>query len=453
MPNIPSVLLIDDEPEFQQEFGDCLRSEVKKKLFQLDFAASGQQALEIIKKNYLEKRRTLAFIDIILPDITGNRLVDKINTKYTNAQGILISAHKSFPELEEIRKQYSWLTNSLTKPLNKKRIVQEITSFLGVGDLTKFDYGSLDSNTASLVASETTKIKSIMRKTAESIIEIGERLYKVKQILNHGEFMKWVETEIQCDQTTVVNFIKVWQTFGNRKQVISQIGLNVSVLYILSANNTPEEFRAQVFEMAEAGNPPSLMEVKRLKKEYLERQKTKQLESRPPDDKNIQTVNVLTANDAQPVSLSNAHPHQKQQIISIIPSERTQAQFCNLGKHLIYQGLPSAPEFQDRLPPSLALGIGLPPAPEWNQQQLFPIPPRSTIIFQSSLEDTEFSTFRDIIKKSIELYTEGTDTILFSFLPAPELLVLADRLQCHCFVAEPDFQRYQDIISFWNTTM
>ncbi|MEM7760434.1 MAG: response regulator, partial [Cyanobacteria bacterium P01_A01_bin.40] len=99
MNNLPSVLLIDDETDFQEAFAESLKAETKKKLFQLELASTGKQGLAIINKNKEQGKKTFAFIDIILPDLMGDELVKEIDRDNTNTKGILISAHKSDREL------------------------------------------------------------------------------------------------------------------------------------------------------------------------------------------------------------------------------------------------------------------------------------------------------------------------------------------------------------------
>ena len=42
----------------------------------------------------------------------------------------------------------------------------------------------------------TTEILILKEQTAQNIIEIGKRLIEVKENLEHGQFMKWLESEV-----------------------------------------------------------------------------------------------------------------------------------------------------------------------------------------------------------------------------------------------------------------
>ena len=49
--------------------------------------------------------------------------------------------------------------------------------------------------TSQFVHQQTVKIQGLMKRTAQGIIEIGQRLIEVKQTLGHGRFLEWLETE------------------------------------------------------------------------------------------------------------------------------------------------------------------------------------------------------------------------------------------------------------------
>ena len=448
MKNIPSVLLIDDETDFQEAFAESLKAEAKKKLFQLELASTGKQGLAIINKNKEQGKKTFAFIDIILPDIMGNELVREIDRDNKNTKGILISAHKSDSELEQIRNKYDWLVDSISKPLDKNKLKNAVNSFIGNSELSAFDYASLDQTTAEFLLQETKEIKSLMKRTVEGIIETGERLHRVKQRLKHGEFMTWVENEIKCHYSTALHFMRVWETFGEQKEQIADVGINVSVLYLLSAPSMPEQLRTEIVEMAKAGNPVSFAEAKRLKKEYGGRQNN---DSYAEKKEAITIIDVTANSESAQLETSQLKSSKQQQIVGIIPKAKPESKFWNLDKHLLYCGSAQDPEFRDRLPKTVSLNIGFPDSPLWSKEALFPVQAKSTLVFHSVFQDLDLVTLRNIIQQSIELCTEFGEEVLFSFLPYPEMLVLTDSLNCQSFIAEQNLERCKDILTFWKS--
>ena len=60
-----------------------------------------------------------------------------------------------------------------------------------------FDYTALDTETCIVVKQRTDEIKALMKRTAQGIIEIGQKLIEVKGRLEHGMFMGWLKTEVE----------------------------------------------------------------------------------------------------------------------------------------------------------------------------------------------------------------------------------------------------------------
>ena len=448
MATSPLVLLVDDEPSFQKIFLECLTQEIEQGLIQARAVSNAQQGLEIINENLTKGNPILPFIDIILPDMSGEKLVSQIKvdtTPATKTEGVLISAHKKLVELEEIQQQHNWITSCWCKPLKRQVIKEIIRKFLNKSALSQFDYDNFDRETASLLIEETDKIRAIMKKTVENIIEIGGRLYKVKAKLEYGLFKQWIETELSLDYTTANNFMRVFDTFNNRKEEIAKLGLNVSVLYLMSARNTPEAFREEVFRRAEAGYPLSHAEAKQLKKEYLERSQT---------DKSVTTIEASVSTEleekaSQPSARQDSPPKKptkRQEIVGVVRQQKV----WQLGSHLLYCGFANSPEFRDFVASlTISFNIGFPNFADWTQENLFPVKARSTLVYNTLISNVDLTSLLTMVQLSIEFSTEEKDKLIFSFLPYPELLLLSDKLVCDCFIAEPDPAKCQAIVARW----
>ena len=440
----PLVLLIDDEPSFRKIFLESLTEEIERGLIQARTVSNARQGLEIINENLAKGNPILPFIDIILPGMSGEKLVSQIETNSaTKPKGVLISAHKKLVELEEIKQEHNWITDCLCKPLKRQTIKDIISKFLGKSNLAKFDYGKFDKETASLLREETFKINSIMKKTVENIIQIGGSLYKVKAKLDYGSFTRWVEDELPLDYTTANNFMKVFDTFDSRKQEIAELGLNVSVLYLMAARNTPETFRDEVFRRSRIGEPLTFAEAKQLKKEYLERSQNK-----------TTTIDVSASTEteeisSQPNDRQNSAPKTKtkqQQIVGVVRQQKV----WKLGSHLLYCGSANSPTFRDFVNSlTISLNIGFPNFSDWTQETLFPVEARSTLVYKTLIPNIDFESILRILQPSIEFSTEENDKIVFSFLPYPELLLLSEKLACDCFIAEPDPAKCKAIVARW----
>lgn len=73
-----------------------------------------------------------------------------------------------------------------------------------------FDYGALDNATRMVVQQRTSEIKSLMRRTAQDIIDIGQKLIEVKQQLGHGKFRNWLKAEFDGS----IPFLQIYPPFA-----------------------------------------------------------------------------------------------------------------------------------------------------------------------------------------------------------------------------------------------
>lgn len=129
-----------------------------------------------------------------------------------------------------------------------------------------FQYDRLDSTKRVIVQQRTSEIKSLMRKTAQDIVEIGHKLIEVKNELPHGEFLNWLESEFGWTDRTAQRFMNVANSFKNDN--LSDLNIGTSALYMLSEPSTPEPARQEAIERAEKGESVSYSDAKELKKRY-----------------------------------------------------------------------------------------------------------------------------------------------------------------------------------------
>lgn len=117
--------------------------------------------------------------------------------------------------------------------------------------LTLFDYDTLDAETRIVVQQRTSEIKALMKKTAQDIIEIGEKLIEVKGKLPHGGFGGWLAAEFEWTPQHARRFMAVADAFNGQNEQIERFA--PSALYLLAAPSTPDDARAEAIERAEAG--------------------------------------------------------------------------------------------------------------------------------------------------------------------------------------------------------
>ena len=97
----------------------------------------------------------------------------------------------------------------------------------------------------------------------------------------------------------------------------------------------------------------------------------------------------------------------------------------------------------------MSLTLAFPQSPDWSREALVPVNSDSLNIFWSEWNDLERETLYLKIRHTIELCTDGGEDIVISFLPnlGLELLPLANLMGCRCFIAEPNLQKCQGLLS------
>jgi len=110
------ILVVDDEADVQPLFQQRFRKELKAHEFEFDFALSGEEALEFMKKEHSEI--VLILSDINMPGMSGIELLSRIRKEYHEPEPVvmMITAYGD----EENRKQATenGANDFLTKPLD-----------------------------------------------------------------------------------------------------------------------------------------------------------------------------------------------------------------------------------------------------------------------------------------------------------------------------------------------
>lgn len=116
---------------------------------------------------------------------------------------------------------------------------------------TEFSYGILNLATRKVVQQHTIEIKGLLRRTAQDIIDIGEKLSEVKQELGHGQFLDWLRTEFDWSESAARKFMQVHRKFKTVN--FTHLNIATSAMYLLAADCTSEAARAEAVQRADAG--------------------------------------------------------------------------------------------------------------------------------------------------------------------------------------------------------
>jgi len=112
-------------------------------------------------------------------------------------------------------------------------------------------YAGLDVETRIVVQQRTSEIKTLMRRTAQDIVDIGQKLIEVKDRLGHGRFDAWLHVEFAWSLQTAKRFMNVAQRFQNQQFV--DFDMAPSALYLLAAPSAPESAREEALHRAQEG--------------------------------------------------------------------------------------------------------------------------------------------------------------------------------------------------------
>lgn len=96
----------------------------------------------------------------------------------------------------------------------------------------------------------------------QSSIEIGKRLKEAKELVDHGEWKKWLEANVECSERTAQNMMKLAEEYGNGE--ISKELADMPYSKAIALLAAPEEERE---ELAKATEDMSTRELQDLMKE------------------------------------------------------------------------------------------------------------------------------------------------------------------------------------------
>jgi hypothetical protein len=113
-----------------------------------------------------------------------------------------------------------------------------------------FDYTTVAPELVEKLRAQAQRLRSRIAKSTEGIIEIGRDLLAVKDNLEHGQFLHWVEAEIGIVPRTAQTYMAAARLFD---QYATVAYLPPATLYRLAAKSTPVEIVTQVVSKVEAG--------------------------------------------------------------------------------------------------------------------------------------------------------------------------------------------------------
>lgn len=85
-------LVVDDEKDVEMLFRQKFRKEIRNGMVEIEFAFSGNEAIEILRSNH-PPEVVYIFSDINMPGMSGLELLEKVTEEFPNIKVSMISAY------------------------------------------------------------------------------------------------------------------------------------------------------------------------------------------------------------------------------------------------------------------------------------------------------------------------------------------------------------------------
>ena len=136
-----------------------------------------------------------------------------------------------------------------------------------------FDYRLLDTETRVFVHQQTSEIKMRLRRNAQDIIDIGQKLIELKQRLGHGWFTTWLKSEFNWSISAATKFMQVGEQF--KFVNFTNLNITASALYVIAAPSTSKKARVEVLARASFGENITYTKAKEIVNQHKKAAKPK----------------------------------------------------------------------------------------------------------------------------------------------------------------------------------
>ena len=117
------VLVVDDEPDVEALFRQQFRREVRQGLYLLDFALSGEAALDKLD-GCIGEQIILLVSDINMPGMNGLDLIPKVKSRRPDLPVFMISAYGDPERVQTAMERGA--SKFLTKPVDFPQLKQDV---------------------------------------------------------------------------------------------------------------------------------------------------------------------------------------------------------------------------------------------------------------------------------------------------------------------------------------
>ncbi len=123
------ILIVDDEKDVEILFKQKFRKEIRQNQLTLEFAFSGQEALDRLRSNQ-PPEFVYIFSDINMPGMDGLELLELVKKEFADIQVSMISAYGDRANINKAME--SGAKEFFTKPIDFENLKREIYKLLNL---------------------------------------------------------------------------------------------------------------------------------------------------------------------------------------------------------------------------------------------------------------------------------------------------------------------------------
>jgi Protein of unknown function (DUF3102) len=107
------------------------------------------------------------------------------------------------------------------------------------------------------------EIRRLGKRVVLDVVEIGRRLSECRRIIDHGEWLPWLDREFGWSDRTALNYIRAYEVV-TKSEIVSDLDLSMTLgaLYLLGAPSTPAEVQNDILQRAKGGEQIKVGDVK-----------------------------------------------------------------------------------------------------------------------------------------------------------------------------------------------
>ncbi len=138
--------------------------------------------------------------------------------------------------------------------------IARVVTLGGASPGSDFDYAGVPTENVAEITKLVSRIRAMHKRHLEAVYEIGADLLRAKELLGHGNFLPWLQTEFRWSERTANNYMSIARVFQGKAANFADLDLGTASA--LAARSTPSEIRNSLLQRAEAGETISRREVR-----------------------------------------------------------------------------------------------------------------------------------------------------------------------------------------------